>query len=99
MPAAIPTLDEIRAAVRDEIERALGELRQGAPPVAEWATPEQAAPLLGKTPKTVRRWAASGRLRATRHGRSWRIDRAALPAAAADSPEEHARLALVSIGK
>ncbi len=69
----------------------------GPSPVAEWATPEQAAALLGTTAKTVRRWAASGRLRASRTGRSWRIDRASLPAAAADSPEDHARLALVAL--
>jgi excisionase family DNA binding protein len=94
MPVTIPTVEDVRAIVREELARVLAELRQAAPPVAEWATPEQAASLLGRTPKTVRRWAASGRLRATRHGRSWRIDRASLPSAAAKSPEEHARLAL-----
>jgi excisionase family DNA binding protein len=99
MPVTIPTVEDVRAIVREELARVLVELRKVAPPVAEWATPEQAAALLARngkpvTPKTVRRWAASGRLRATRHGRSWRIDRAALPAAAADSPGEHARLAL-----
>jgi excisionase family DNA binding protein len=97
MGAQLPTIDEIRAAVREELSRVLEELRGSAPASAEWATPEQAAEILGKTPKTVRRWAASGRLRATREGSRWRIDRAALPATKPASPEEHARAALVAL--
>jgi excisionase family DNA binding protein len=97
MGATLPTADDVRAIVREELARALADLHRAAPPSAEWATPEQAAEILGKTPKTVRRWAASGRLRATREGSRWRIDRAALPAVKPASPEDHARAALVAL--
>jgi excisionase family DNA binding protein len=94
--AVVPSLEEIRAMVREELARALAEVR---PPAAGegWATTEQAAELLGVTPKTVGRWAAAGRLRATRHGRTWRIDRAGLPAPKPASPEEHARVAVLAL--
>lgn len=97
MAATLPTLDEIRAAVREELERLLPDLRASAPAAAEWATPEQAAEILGTTPKTVRRWAASGRLRARREGSRWRIERASLPAVKPASPEDHARAAIVAL--
>lgn len=94
-PVVVTTEERLRALIREELER----LGRGTPASAptDWATPEQAAEILGTTPKTVRRWAASGRLRATREGSRWRIDRAALPAARASSPEDHARAALVDL--
>lgn len=95
MAATLPTLDEIRAAVREEIERALAGRPLASP--AEWATPEQAAERLGVSAKTVRRWCASGRLRAERHGRSWRIDRAGLPDPRPATPEGHGLAALVAL--
>jgi excisionase family DNA binding protein len=93
MAATLPTLDEIREAVRQIVREELGARPPSAAP-ADWATPEQAAEILGTTTKTVRRWAASGRLRATREGSRWRIDRASLPAVKTDSPEDHARATL-----
>ncbi len=97
MAVSIPTADEVRVIVREELRAILGELRASTPPAADWATPEQAAEILGRTPKTVRRWAASGRLRATREGSRWKIDRAALPAVKPASPEDNARAALVAL--
>jgi excisionase family DNA binding protein len=94
--ALVLTEEEVRALVREEVARQIGALRP-VPPVSEWATPEQAAEILGRTPKTIRRWAASGRLRASREGSRWRIDRAALPEVKPDSPEDHARAVLVAL--
>jgi excisionase family DNA binding protein len=49
---------------------------------------KEAAGVLGVSEKTARRWVLSGRLRADKHGRSFRIPREAIAAIAgqADSP-------------
>lgn len=39
---------------------------------------EEAALVLGKSPMTVRRWAASGKIKGERHGKSWIIDGSSL---------------------
>lgn len=97
MRVEIPTTDEIRAIVREELRLAIDEFRQSAPAIIDWVTPAQAAPRFGVDEKTVRRWCESGRLRAERHGSRWRIDRAALPAAGTASPEKHGHLALAAL--
>jgi excisionase family DNA binding protein len=93
MAATLPTLDEIEALMRRVVREELGARPAPASPTG-WATPEQAAEALGTTAKTIRRWAAAGRLRATREGSRWKIDRAALPPPKAASPEEIGRAAL-----
>jgi excisionase family DNA binding protein len=92
MPAALPTLEEIRAVVRDEIRAAL----------ASWTGPDlpldtaRAAQLAGVSAKTIRTWVAEGRLRATRRGRAIRITRQDLgKAMAGTSPDPHAAAAAI----
>jgi excisionase family DNA binding protein len=95
---AVLSPEQLRAMLEEAAERgAERALARGAVAPTDWATPEQAAALLGATPKTVRRWAASGRLRATREGSRWKIDRASLPEVKPASPEDHARAALVAL--
>jgi hypothetical protein len=98
---AEPTLDAfVRHLVREElgavlrlelapIRGALNALARGAAvgPISL----DAAAPALGKSPATLRRLAAAGKLPgAIRIGRSWRID---LAACRPKSPEEIAQLA------
>jgi excisionase family DNA binding protein len=61
--ATLPTAEEIRAIIREELRAAL---RDG--PAFDVLTTEQAAELAGVTAKTVREWVAAG-LPATRRGR------------------------------
>jgi excisionase family DNA binding protein len=96
MPVAVLTAEELEALLERAVRKALAE-RPSAPAAAGWATPEQAAELLGTTAKTVRRWAAAGRIKATRDGSRWRISRAALPAEKPASPEALGRAAVVQL--
>jgi excisionase family DNA binding protein len=73
MAATLPTAEEIRTIVREELQRALGE-RQGP----ELLTTDQAAAALGLSPKTIRRRIRAGELAAERRGGTWRIRREAL---------------------
>ncbi|MGB8931135.1 MAG: helix-turn-helix domain-containing protein [Anaeromyxobacteraceae bacterium] len=85
MPVQIPTLDEIRAVVREEIRAALSAVTPAADLPLD---SRRAAQLAGVSPKTIRNWVAKGRLRATRRGRSLRIERSDLARAmAGDSPD------------
>lgn len=71
MGAQIPTLDEIRAVVREE----LAALARGGPDVL---STEQAAEVAGVSAKTVRVWIASGALPAGRRGSRRTVRRADL---------------------
>lgn len=53
MPADLPTSDEVRAIVREELARALAELRR---PTSDVLSTEQAAEVAGVSAKTVRAW-------------------------------------------
>ena len=63
MAATIPTADDIRAIVREEVRAAL----KAAGP--EVLSTEQAAELAGVTAKTVRTWIEEGKLAAGHRGR------------------------------
>jgi excisionase family DNA binding protein len=78
MPIDIPTADDIRAIVREELRQALAELQ---PANERPLTSEDAASALGIAPKTLRAWAAEGRIQGTKQGRSWRFTRAQVEAA------------------
>jgi len=93
----VTTPEQLRALIREELERVLAGRGTTPGAAADWVTAEQAAELLGVGPKTVRRWAAAGRLRAEHRGRVWRIDRAGLPAERPATPEAEARVALAAI--
>ena len=74
MPVQVPTLDEIRQVVREEIRAAFAS-REAVEDLP--LTTAQAALVAGVKPKTIRKWAASGRLRCTREGqeiRALRVD-------------------------
>jgi len=68
----------VRVAVREELRQALAELQ---PANERPMTSEAAADALGIRPKTLRAWAAEGRIRGTKQGRSWRFTRAQVEAA------------------
>ena len=72
MSATIPTADDVRQIVREELARALGATGP------DLLTTDQAAAEAGVRPKTIRAWVLAGRLRAQRRGRSLRILRADL---------------------
>ena len=72
MAAQIPTADDIRAIVREELRAAL------APAGSDVLSTEQAAAVADVTPKTVRTWVETRGLRATRRGRLLAIRRADL---------------------
>src|SRR5512133_2016840 len=71
--AQIPTADEVRAIVREEIRAALAS-RESVEDLP--LTTAQAAIVAEVTPKTIRKWAASGKLRCTREGQEIRALRA-----------------------
>lgn len=73
MAASIPTADDVRQIVREELERALGRGR-------EWLSTTEAAHRAGVQPKTVRAWVASGDLPASYRGRRRAIKAADLDA-------------------
>lgn len=56
------------------------------------ATTREAAQLAGVTPRTIRRWAATGRVTATKTTRGWAIDTASLVQHAAHRVARHADL-------
>lgn len=78
MAALVLTEEEVRALVREELHRALADLRRATVPDA--MSTEQAAELAGVTPKTVRAWVEAGALRSSRRGRRIVIQRADLDA-------------------
>jgi hypothetical protein len=57
MPAHLPTADDVRAIVREELERALQRLGPGAPDVMDTV---QAAAYARRSTKTIRKWARAG---------------------------------------
>lgn len=79
----------VRAALRDELRDQLAPLRAAVEALAASAVTapvplEAAAGALGKSPATLRRLAASGKLPgAIRVGRQWRVDLGAMRAAGA----------------
>lgn len=78
---AVISTDELRAIVREEIERALRAVQPDA------MTAEQAAAYARRAPKTIRSWVASGRLAASHRGRRLAIRREDLDRAlAAEEP-------------
>jgi excisionase family DNA binding protein len=77
---AIPTIEEIRSVVREELRAAVRELTGSPLATAEFTT-DQAAEMLGIHPKTLRAWAGEGRIIGTKHGRSWRFTAAQVEAA------------------
>lgn len=79
MAAQLPTADEIRAIVREELRSALAE----APAGPAILTVEQAAALVGVSEKTLCSWIKRGRLRASRPGRRYQIARSDLQACVA----------------
>lgn len=87
MAALVLTEEEVRALVREEIARALGEFAGPGLPLDTAGAAREAS----VSPKTIRAWVAEGRLRATRRGRSLRIERADLARAmAGDDPDPRA---------
>lgn len=74
--AQIPTADEIRTIVREELRAALADLPTG-PAIL---TVEQAAGLAGVSEKTLCSWIKRGRLKASRPGRRYQITRSDLDA-------------------
>jgi excisionase family DNA binding protein len=72
MGAQLPTLDEIRAVIREELD---ARERRAAPDVL---STEQAAGLAGVSAKTVRAWIAAGDLAAGHRGPRRTIRRADL---------------------
>ena len=71
----IPTLDEIRLVIREEVARALREQADAKAPLL---TVAQAAAELDVHPRTVRRRIKDGELPVVRVGKVIRIDRSAL---------------------
>lgn len=96
MAAQLPDAEEIAAIVRRELRAALAELRQVAGADAELSA-EEAARLLGVSPKTVRRWAREGRVQGTRRGRAWSFTRAGLASPPGTTPEAAAVVALAAL--
>ena len=82
----IPTVEDIRAVVREEVERALRSVPHGP---SQLLTVAQAAQLLGVSQRTVRRQIASGEIPVVRVGRAVRID----PAVISPDPARIAQLA------
>lgn len=76
MAAQIPTADEIRTIVREELRAALTDLPTG-PAIL---TVEQAAALAGVSEKTLCSWIKRGRLKASKPGRRYQITRSDLDA-------------------
>jgi excisionase family DNA binding protein len=74
MAAQIPTADDIRAIVREELRAAL------VPASSDVLSSEQAASVAGVTPKTIRTWVETKGLTAKRRGRLLAIRRADLQA-------------------
>ena len=68
MAASLPTLDEIRAAVREELERFVAELQ---PPVL-WSV-EEAAQNTGLSEATIRRRIRAGTLKASQEKKGGRV--------------------------
>jgi excisionase family DNA binding protein len=95
MPAIqIPTLDEIRLVVREEIARAQRESSAANDP---YVTVAQAARALGVSERTIRRRAQSNEIPAIRVGRAVRVSVAAVTPAP-DAVARAARVALVGGG-
>lgn len=69
MAAQIPTADDIRAIVREELRAAL------KPSNGDVLSTDQAAEVAGVTPKTVRAWVETKGLPATKRGRLLAIRR------------------------
>jgi excisionase family DNA binding protein len=88
MPAPIPTLDEIRAAVREELERFRAELGGRAAGVL---STEQAAEIAGVSAKTIREWISDEKIPAGRRGQRRTILRADLERYLAGRREDDAR--------
>ncbi len=87
------TTDDLRALVREAVRE---EMRGAAPGPELPLDTAQAAELAGVQPKAIRRWAASGRLVATRRGRSLRITREDLARAMAGDADREEVTALLS---
>jgi excisionase family DNA binding protein len=71
----IPTLDAVRAVVREELAHALRGLAAASQPLL---TVKEAAHLLGVSDRTIKRRITAGEIPATRIGRSVRIARSAV---------------------
>ena len=92
MAALVLTEEEVRALVREEVRRALGEAT--AP---DSLTTEQAADAAGVTPKTIRQWIADGRLPASHRGRLRVIRRTDLSTLLAGNPAGDAASVVASL--
>lgn len=82
MGATIPTLDEIRAAVREELARAVADLRRDHP--EEMLTMAEYGRRMGVSSRTVQRWVQAGEVRSVAVGRTRRI-----PASAVTTDPDH----------
>lgn len=71
----LPSLEEIRSVVREELTQALQALQDSGAPLL---TVREAANQLGVSERTIKRRIATGELPVVRVGRSVRIDRTAL---------------------
>lgn len=74
MATEIPTIDDVRAVVRDEIRAALREMQAQAKPLP---VPDAAAEL-GVSERTLRRQIKAGEVPVIRIGRAVRVDMAAV---------------------
>ena len=88
MTFEVTIAEALRQVVREELARALADLRRDRKPL----TVPEAARELGVSTRTLRRKIKSGEVAVIRVGRSVRVDMAAVRQA----PEEVARLAVVT---
>lgn len=98
MGVALLTDEQLRALLEDAAER--GARRALESTAAAELTTEQAASVLEIAPKTVIKWAQSGRLKVARKvGKTYRFHRAEVEAAKKGGPvSDAARKALATLG-
>jgi hypothetical protein len=93
MAATLPTADEVRAIVREELARALAEIRGASPEVMDT---HQAAAYSRRSAKTIRAWIAKG-LPATRRDGELMVRRDDLDRWRAGAPEEGRAVTLAAV--